>query len=420
MSSNPPAGVESRALSKLPRGAWLIVGLLTVVACLNYLDRIMLTTMRESVKASIAMSDAQFGLLTSVFLWVYGGLSPFAGFLADRVSRARLIMGSLLVWSLTTWLTSHAVTFEQLLMTRIVMGISEACYLPAALALITEYHRGPTRSLAVGIHLCGVSIGSGLGGMGGWLAERHGWAYAFAVFGLFGIVYSFFLIFLLRDAPKEPRAAGDEAVPPRVDFLETLQTLFRTGSYRILLVVWGLMGLAGWGVIGWMPTYMQQTYSLSQGQAGLVTTGFLQLSTLVGCVLGGMWSDRWSRNAPRGRQYVAVIGMSIAAPAIFLAVSTPLLALAMAGLFVFGFGRACADGNIMPILCTITDARYRATAFGILNLFACFIGGVSIYLGGVLRDANINVRHMFEFSAAMLVLCAVLLWVIKPNKKFVE
>ena len=91
--------------TKLPARAWLIVGLLWVVGCLNYLDRVMITTMRGSLKDAIPMTEAQFGLLTTAFLVVYAALSPFAGFLADRFNRSRVIIGSLFVWSLVTWLT---------------------------------------------------------------------------------------------------------------------------------------------------------------------------------------------------------------------------------------------------------------------------------------------------------------------------
>src|SRR6185369_5085835 len=150
-----------------------------------------------SLKDAIPMTEAQFGLLTTAFLLVYAGLSPFAGYLADRFHRSRVIIGSLFVWSLVTWLTASAKTYEQLLASRLLMGISEACYIPAALALVADYHRGATRSLATGILLGGVMVGSAMGGLGGWLAERHGWGFAFNLFGLVGIGFAIVLVFLL-------------------------------------------------------------------------------------------------------------------------------------------------------------------------------------------------------------------------------
>ena len=394
--------------------AWLIVWLLCVVACLNYLDRIMLTTMRESVKEAIPMTDAQFGLLTSVFLWVYGILSPIAGFLADRFSRTRIIIASLVVWSLTTWLTSHAVTFEQLLATRVIMGLSEAFYLPAALALITDYHRGSSRSLAVGIHNSGVCIGSGIAGIGGWLAERHSWSFAFSLFGIIGVVYSVILMLTLRDDPSAKET--DSATAERMNFLSAFRILFKEKSYILLLMQWGLLGLASWGVIGWMPAYFQQQFDLGQGSAGLSTTAFLQIATVAGMLVGGALADRLSRSMEHSRIYVAVAGLLLAAPAILLTANTSLFWLAIIGLVFFGFGRAWSDVNTMPILCMVSDPRCRATGFGILNFFACIVGGVTIYVGGIMRDSDVNVRQLFGVSGVALLICAFLLWLIKPLK----
>jgi MFS family permease len=397
--------------------AWLCVALLWFVACLNYLDRIMLTTMRTSITDAIPMTDAQFGLLTSMFLWVYGGLSPFAGFLADRFSRRYVIIGSLFAWSAITWLTGHAKTFDQLLFARGIMGISEAFYIPAGMALIMDYHRGPTRSLANGIHLSGVFVGSGLGGLGGWLAERHDWSYAFNLFGIVGVAYSLILMLFLRDGPREHAPALESTAPStETSFVPALKSLFSRGSFFIALVYWGVLGLVGWGVAGWMPTYFKEQFNLRQGVAGFSATGYLQAAVLVGVIVGGALTDRWSRFGEQRRITITVIGLCLAAPGILVAANTSLLTVAIGGLMVYGLMRSLADVNMMPILCLVCDPRYRATGYGILNMFACIVGGVTIYAGGLLRDAHVDVSRIFQCSAICLVVGAALLFFVKPIK----
>lgn len=396
---------------RLPR-AWLIVGVLWVVAALNYLDRIMITTMRDSLTQAVPMTDAQFGLLTSVFLWVYGLLSPFAGFLADRFNRSRLIVFSLLVWSLLTWLTGHARSFEELIVVRALMGLSEAAYLPAALALIADYHRGSTRSLATGIHMTGLSVGTGLAGIGGWVAERHGWSAAFDVFGLFGIAYAVGLFFVLRDPPRESGVVASNADQPRLG--PALISLFSNGSFLLLLAFWGLLALAGWAVMGWMPTFFKEQFKLDQGAAGISATSFLAVAMFAGKLFGGAWADRWSRTNDRARILVPAIGLFIAAPATLLVANTSVLALAIAGLSIYGFMRVFSDANLMPILCQVSDSRYRATGYGVLNMFSCIVGGLTVYVGGVLRDAQISVGTLFQCAAGGLLLCGVLMVFVKP------
>ncbi|MCB1277729.1 MFS transporter [Prosthecobacter sp.] len=398
---------------RLPR-AWLIVGVLWVVAALNYLDRIMITTMRDSLTQAVPMTDAQFGLLTSAFLWVYGLLSPLAGFLADRFNRSRLIVFSLLVWSALTWLTGHARSFEELIIVRALMGLSEAAYLPAALALIADYHRGSTRSLATGIHMTGLSVGTGLAGIGGWLAQRQGWRFAFDIFGWFGIAYAVALWFLLRD-PPDRRQTQTSSPAPRLG--EALRSLLSSGSFWLLLTFWGLLALAGWAVAGWMPTYFKEQFQLNQGEAGISATSYLAVAMLAGKILGGAWADRWSRSNDRARILVPAIGLFVAAPATLMLANTSLLALAIAGLSIYGLTRSFSDANLMPILCQVADSRYRATGYGVLNMFSCLVGGVTVYLGGVLRDAHISVSTLFMAAAAGMLVCGVLMTMVKPVQK---
>lgn len=407
--------------ASFPGGAWLLVALLWLVGCLNYLDRVMLITMRQSIKEAIAMTDAQFGLLTTSFLLMYALLSPLGGFLADRFSRSRIIIFSLFAWSATTWLTAYATTFGQLIASRILMGVSEACYFPAAGALIADYHRNKTRSLANGIHLSGVMVGSGLGGLGGWLAEGQGWKFAFQLFGLGGVAYAVVLLFVLRDrpadaAPGEPgTGATAPAAVPRASLLDALRSLLGQKAYILALLFWGLLGLASWAFLGWMPTYLSEHFHLAQGEAGLITTGYIYSASLLGMIVSGAWADRWSARNVRGRIYVGVIGLIVATPAVVLVANTGMLPLAIAGLLVYGLTRAFPDANMMPVLCQITDPRYRATGLGLLNAFATIVGGLTIYVGGALRDAHVNITVVFNCGAAGLFVCAILLWYIKPR-----
>lgn len=398
---------------KLTYKAWLVVGLLCVVGCLNYLDRVMITTMRQSIIQSVRMTDAQFGLLTSVFLWVYGLLSPLAGYLADRFSRSRIIIISLFVWSLMTWLTAHATTFHGLLATRALMGISEACYLPAALALITDYHKGNTRSLAIGIHMAGVMVGQSLGFLGGWIAEKHQWTDAFIVFGGIGIVYSMILFFFLRDAQNKAKIAASDVND--ISFPAAIKNLFSKTSFVILLLFWGLLGVVGWMILGWLPTYYKEQFNLSQTIAGIYATGYMYPLSMAGVIVGGYFADRWSKKNNKSRILVPVIGLCIAAPAVFAASATGVLYITIGGFMAYAFFRVFSDTNLMPVLCMVADKRYIATGYGVLNMFACIVGGIGIYASGALRDAHVDMSLLFKIAAFSMLICAALLYSIKKE-----
>lgn len=403
--------------TNMVRGAWLVVALLVVVACLNYLDRIMITTMRESIVHAIPMTDAQFGLLTSVFLWTYGLLSPVAGFLADKFPRHKVIIGSLFLWSLFTYLTAHATTFNQLLATRALMGLSEACFLPAAMAMIADYHGSRTRSLATGILIGGVMVGQSLGFLGGWIAEEYHWSHAFSIFGWIGIGYAVVLGLWLRDAPERSKVAPAGQQPEKINFFSGIKNLFKTRSFVLLFIFWGLLGLVGWMILGWLPTYYKEHFKLSQSLAGLYATGYLYPISLLGSLVGGFLTDRWSKNNPAGRVLVPAVALLIAAPAVFVASSTSVVWIAIIGFMFYAFTRLFSDVNIMPILCLIIDNRFRATGYGVLNLFATTIGGLGIYASGVLRDAHFQMDIIFKIAAGVLLVCSLLLWMIKSNLK---
>ena len=405
--------VTLRADQKLQSNPWLVVGLLWVAGCLNYLDRLMITTMRGSIKVAIPMTEAQFGLLTSVVLVVYGICSPFAGYFADRLNRSSVIIGSVFAWSVVTGLTAYARTYEQLLALRALLAVSQVACVPATVALVVEYHRGSSRSLASGILLSGAMAGGAFSGLGGWLAAGPGWTYAHKLFGLVGIGYSIILLFMLRDPPdSEGMPAKGDAPAPTVRLGEAFRVLFSNRSYLLILAYNCVLGVVAWSVVGWMPTYMKERFNLSQGEAGISTTVYLNTAALIGLIIGGKWADRWSRTNKRARLIVPMIGLCVAAPAVLLLANASLLTLALAGLVIYGLGRYFADANMMPILCLLVDPRYRATSWGVASLFSTIVGGVGIYAGGLLRDSHIDISRVFQFAAINLLVSALLLFFI--------
>ena len=209
MNTSTTTPTLSRSPS-LARTAWLVVALLWPVALLNYLDRQMLAAMKFSVMSDIPdiLTDANWGRMLGQFKWVYAFLSPIGGYVADRFGRRFTICGSLFAWSAITWTTGHVTTYEGLLWTRSLMGISEAFYIPAALALIADYHSGETRSRAVGLHQMAIYSGVIVGGFAGYVADApaYGWRWAFDACGVFGMLYAIPLAVLLRDMPRSPDA----------------------------------------------------------------------------------------------------------------------------------------------------------------------------------------------------------------------
>ena len=400
------------------RYAWFVVGLLVPVALLNYLDRQMLASMKFSVMHDIPDIglEANWGTILALFKWVYALLSPIGGYLADRYSRRHVIAGSLLVWSIVTWTTGHVTTYEQLLATRALMGISEAFYIPAALALIADFHTGGTRSRAVGLHQMGIYVGVIIGGFGGYVADQPGlgWRVAFDACGIAGIAYAVPLFFLLRNPPRTAEAQNR----PRTSPGAALRELLGNGSFILLVLYFTLPALAGWIVRDWMPAILKAEFGIGQGLAGVSATLYWQVAAIVGALVGGWLADRWMRKTPRGRIFVSAIGMSFIVPAMFgvgYAPQTGLLWVAVAFLILFGLGWGFFDSNNMPILCQIARPELRATGYGIMNLVSISCGGFADWGFGVLRDRQVPLFGIFGFFASFAIISIVLVLLIRPR-----
>ncbi len=409
------------ALSPAPslvRLAWLAVALLWPVALLNYLDRQMLASMKFSVMADIPtiQGDAGWGFMLGQFKWVYAFLSPIGGFVADRFSRRFTICGSLFVWSAVTWATGRVTTYDELLVARALMGISEAFYMPAALALIADYHTGHTRSRAIGLHQTAIYCGVIAGGFGGYAADApdFGWRGAFNICGICGMLYAVPLILLLRDAPRKPTVVENA---PKVSPVRAATELLSNLSFVLLVLYFTLPALAGWVVRDWMPAILKKQFDIGQGKAGVAATLYWQSAALVGAFVGGWLADRWMRTNERGRIFVSAIGMCFIVPAMFGVGNAGTLGVAIAFLVLFGLGWGFFDCNNMPILCQIVRPELRATGYGIMNLVSISCGGLADWGFGEMRDRNVPLNIIFSVFASFAVFSIVLVLLIRPRCK---
>lgn len=342
---------------------WIVVALLWGVALLNYMDRQMLSTMKSAMMIDITEleSATNFGRLMAVFLWIYGLMSPVAGMIADRINRKWLIVGSLFVWSFVTLMMGYSTDFNQIYVLRAIMGVSEALYIPAGLSLITDYHQEKTRSLAVGIHMTGLYTGQALGGFGATIAGAYSWETTFHWFGIIGIVYSLVLILFLKEKKDHTVAKLDSEPGPKESpvkaAIKGMGMLFVNISFWIILLYFATSSLPGWATKNWLPTLFSENLSIDMSEAGPLSTFTIAISSFIGVIAGG-------------------------------------------GL-CFGIGFGIFDANNMPILCQFVSPRYRATAYGIMNMTGVFAGAIITKLLGESTDAG-NLGHDFAMMASLV------------------
>ena len=398
---------------------WLVVLLLWGVAFLNYMDRQMLATMKAPMMRTFSELDsaANFGRLMAIFLWIYALMSPVSGLIADRVNRKWLIVGSLFVWSAVTMLMGFTTQFSYLYILRGLMGVSEALYMPAGLAMIVDYHQGKTRSLAVGIHMTGIYLGQAFGGFGSMSATHFSWQTTFHGFGLIGIMYSLVLILFLKEKRND-----QEETPVGRNFLQEfslaikgMRSLLRRVTFWVILFYFAAPSFPGWAAKNWLPTLISTSLHIKMDYAGPIATITLSLSSLLGVLLGGIVSDRWVQRNLKGRIYTGVIGLGLTIPSLLLIGLGGHILPIITGAVGFGLGFGIFDVNNMPILCQFVTPRHRATGYGLMNLAGISAGAFITELLGQAADSGTLGRDFAVLSVVVLAAIILVLTILKPR-----
>lgn len=403
---------------------WIVVGLLWGVALLNYMDRQMLSTMKDAMQVDIVelQSATNFGYLMAIFLWIYALMSPVSGVIADRLNRKWLIVGSLFVWSSVTYLMGIAETFNQVVWLRALMGVSEALYIPAGLSLIADYHTGKSRSLAVGIHMTGLYTGQAIGGFGATVADAFSWHTTFHWFGIIGIAYAVILMFLhdkkTEILPTEKLQANPQKEKESV--FTSLKSLLTNVAFWVILLYFAAPSLPGWATKNWLPTLFAENLDLPMSQAGPISTITIAVSSFIGVLIGGPLSDKWVQKNLRGRVYTGAIGLGLTIPSLLLlGFGHNLVAVVGAGL-LFGIGYGIFDTNNMPILCQFVSHKQRATAYGVMNMIGVSAGAFITHLLGRWGDSG-NLGAGFAMLAIVVAIAlGVQLYFLRPKTDNME
>ncbi len=388
-----------------PHYKWYLVAFLFAVAMLNYADRTAISAVFPLLSAELEMSDVALAALGSFFLWSYAAGSPFAGVLADRVSRSRLVVISLAAWSLVTIWTGLSRSAAELLATRVLLGLAECAYLPASVALLADHHPVETRATAVGLHTAGLNFGLIAGGtLAGFLGDRLGWRPSFYVLGAAGIVLAAAGLFFLRDRPQQTLPL-QRSHPAWNTVGADLAALFRVGTWRLLVGSGMLISIGVWMFFNWLPLYYKETYHLSLAAAGFSGTFMLQMTATLGAMLGGWGSDRVARKAPARRLIFGALCYFASAPLLLGFLGRP--SYAMVSVFIAGFAllRGLGSTTEPTVTCDLLEPRLRATGLALMNTANCLAGGIGVMIAGFLKS-RFGLAGVFAGVSVIMALAA--------------
>lgn len=355
---------------------WELLVWLWLAFFFNQADRQIFNIVLPSIKQDLGLTDAQLGLVASLFVLTVGVFIPLAGFTGDIISRKKIIVTSLLFWSVATALTGTSTTLIHLILFRsIAVGGGEAFYAPAANSLIGDYHQ-KTRAIAMSIHQTSLYFGVILSGwIGGYIGEHYGWKNTFYLFGGVGIVLSVVMWSRLRPTP---RPNSTLSVFDHRSFIgDAFSAIMRKPTALLLIAGFACMVFVNVSYLTWMPTFLHEKFSLSLTDAGFSSMFYHHIFAFAGVVLGGWLSDAIASQSIRNRFFVQASGLLLGAPFIFLMSRADSFASTVVFLAGFGFFRGMYDANTYTTLFEVIAPAYRSTAAGLAAMFAFLVAAVA-------------------------------------------
>jgi predicted MFS family arabinose efflux permease len=390
------------------RGAWMVVGFLWVAYFLNYMDRQTVFSIYPALRRDLHFTDAQLGLVGSTFLWVYALCLTVSGRLADLMRRERIVIASLILWSVAMLGAGSSGSVVAFLFWRGMIGLTESLYFPAAVGLIAVMHPGATRSRALSVHstaqVCGIVAA---GSYGGWAADHIGWRAGFFAIAVAGIGYAFVLCAGLRNVPRRSAVQAARPTSP--------MDVMRSRCYRAYVLAFFMFCMMLWMLYAWLPDYIYEHYHLSMTESGFTATVYLQTSSAVGILTGGVLADWLVKRIRFGRFCISSAGLLLCAPFAYLALATTSLAALKLCAASFGFfAGSLMSNNVASVYDVTAEANY-GFAVGWLNVLGGMAGATAAFLAGLWKQSVGIVTMMGWVAFGACCAAGWLIWVTLAN-----
>lgn len=390
-------------------GPWTLLVLLSLAFVLNYTDRQVVFAIFPVLRREMFFSDVQLGLAGSLFTWTYSISMPLSGRIADFVPRHRLVIAALVLWSIATLGTGLSHSIGQFLSFRVLMGVTESLYVPAAVAMISKAHSHGTRSRALSIHGLAQFTGITFGGWyGGWAADHIGWRTGFSSLALAGVLYSLFLTWRFHRLESDDQQTQTSPTTPA--------EVLRSRSYLALCSAFSSFCAMLWILYSWLPTYIYDKFHLSLAGSGLTATLYLQCSSALGALIGGFVGDFSADRYRNGRFRVVAVALFLCAPfaaGIYGAESLKVLELSACCFGIFaGFFMA----NVFASAHDIVSQPNFGFATGLLNMAGGLGAGAAVFITGLLKHSLGMSNLMFAATVAAMLTAILLALTVKKTR----
>lgn len=385
------------------RRAWMLTGLLWVALCLNFADRQVVFSLFPVLRTELGFRETQLGLTGSLFLWVYALCSPIAGRIGDRFSKRLLIWLSLALWSGATLFTAFVQSPGPLLAGRASIGLTEALFYPAAVALIATVHDVGTRSRALAVFNSAAVVGVMVGGsFGGYAAQYWHWRWAFLGLGAAGLLYALPFGAFLRRTPEQK--------PPAAQQAGGVGLLLRRPALYILAMIYSAAAFTTYLLYTWLATFLTEKFALGLAEAGATATVYAKTAAWAGLGIGGWMADWLYRRYPTARFLVLGSAVLLTGPSVLLVAYAPTLIWTKVGAVAFGLCNGAYQANLFASAFEVVEPERRALAVGLLNLVGASVSGFAGWGGGMWRETH-GLASLMAWSALSCVAAGALLLV---------